>query len=260
MAERGRPREFDLDVALDAAIEVFWRQGYEGTTLDDLTRAMGINRPSLYAAFGNKEETFKRAVARYAQVDMAYVDEALDQPTARAVAEHYVRSNVLAITDPSKPPGCLSIQGGLSGATTDQRVVDFLNSSRAAGEARFAERFARAIREGDLSDTEDSAELAKYLNTITSGLSVQAAGGAPRTALARVAERALRGTVTLVEKWSGTVGFGAAAMKHRSVVHLSGNDGRGDFPPDRRSGQPSRYAIRVRSVGAGPAENAVKCH
>ena len=143
MAERGRPREFDLDVALDAAIEVFWRQGYEGTTLDDLTRAMGINRPSLYAAFGNKEETFKRAVARYAQVDMAYVDEALDQPTARAVAEHYVRSNVLAITDPSKPPGCLSIQGGLSGATTDQRVVDFLNSSRAAGEARFAERFAQ---------------------------------------------------------------------------------------------------------------------
>ena len=192
MAERGRPREFDLDVALDAAIEVFWRQGYEGTTLGDLTRAMGINRPSLYAAFGNKEETFKRAVARYAQVDMAYVDEALGQPTARAVAEHFVRSNVLAITDPSKPPGCLSIQGGLSGATTDQRVVDFLNSSRAAGEARFAERFARAIREGDLSDTEDSAELAKYLNTITSGLAVQAAGGAPRSSLARVAERALR--------------------------------------------------------------------
>jgi AcrR family transcriptional regulator len=112
VAERGRPREFDLDVALDAAIEVFWRQGYEGTTLDDLTRAMGINRPSLYAACGNKEETFMRAVARYAQVDMAHVDEALGQPTARAVAKHFVRSNVLAITDPSKPPGCLSIQGG----------------------------------------------------------------------------------------------------------------------------------------------------
>lgn len=192
MAERGRPREFELDAALDAAIEVFWRQGYEGTTLDDLTRAIGINRPSLYAAFGNKEETFRRAVARYAKVDMAYIDAALDKPTARAVAEHYVHSNVLAITDPSKPPGCLSIQGGLAGSSTDQRVVDFLNSTRAAGEARFAERFARAIREGDLSDAEDPAELAKYLNTVTSGLAVQAAGGAERPALARVAERALR--------------------------------------------------------------------
>ncbi|AWB85473.1 TetR/AcrR family transcriptional regulator [Mycetocola zhujimingii] len=192
MAERGRPREFELDAALDAAIEVFWRQGYEGTTLDDLTRAIGINRPSLYAAFGNKEETFRRAVARYAKVDMAYIDAALDKPTARAVAEHYVHSNVLAITDPSKPPGCLSIQGGLAGSSTDQRVVDFLNSTRAAGEARFAERFARAIREGDLSDAEDPAELAKFLNTVTSGLAVQAAGGAERPALARVAERALR--------------------------------------------------------------------
>ena len=191
MAVRGRPREFDLDVALDAAIEVFWRQGYEGTTLDDLTRAMGINRPSLYAAFGSKEETFKRAVARYAKVDMAYVDEALDQPTARGVAEHYVRSNVLAITDPTKPPGCLSIQGGLSAPTTDQRIVDFLSSSRAAGEARFAERFARAIDEGDLSRDEDPVDLAKYLNTVTSGLAVQAAGGAARPALARAAERAL---------------------------------------------------------------------
>lgn len=191
MAERGRPREFDLDVALDAAIEVFWRQGYEGTTLDDLTRAMGINRPSLYAAFGNKEETFKLAVARYAKVDMAYVDEALDKPTARAVAEHYVRSNVLAITEPTKPPGCLSIQGGLSAPATDQRIVDFLSESRSAAEARFTERFTRAINDGDLPSDEDPAELAKYLNTVTSGLAVQAAGGAKRSALAKVADRAL---------------------------------------------------------------------
>lgn len=192
MPTRGRPREFDLELALDAAIEVFWRQGYAGTTLDDLTRAMGIRRSSLYAAFGNKEETFKRAVARYASVEMAYVDEALDQQTARAVAEHYVRSNVLAITDPTKPPGCLSIQGGLSASTTDQRIVHFLNFSRSAGEARFAERFARAIDEGDLTCHEDPVDLARYLNTITSGLAVQAAGGATRPALTRVAERALR--------------------------------------------------------------------
>ncbi len=191
MATRGRPREFDLDDALDAAIEVFWRQGYEGTRLDDLTAAMGISRPSLYAAFGDKESTFRRAVQRYTRVDMHYVDTALAQPTALAVAEHFVRSNVRAITNPRRPPGCLSVQGGLSGSKTDQRVVDFLSVSRAASEARFAERFARAVAEGDLAETEDPAELAKYLNTVTSGLAVQAAGGATRAQLSRVAERAI---------------------------------------------------------------------
>src|SRR6478735_6461503 len=149
-ATRGRPRSFDPDAALDRAIEVFWRQGYEGTTLDDLTGAMGINRPSLYAAFGNKEATFRRAVERYAEVDMAYVGEALAEPTARRVAEHYLRSNVAAITQPGKPAGCLSVQGGLAGSAEDERVVRFLADSRAGGERRMADRFRRARDDGDL--------------------------------------------------------------------------------------------------------------
>ena len=191
MAGRGRPREFDVDEALDAAIEVFWRQGYEGTTLEDLTTAMGISRPSLYAAFGDKEATFRLAVERYSQVDMRYVETALAQPTAFEVAAHFLRSNIRAVTNPARPPGCLSIQGGVSGSQTDRRVVDFLSSSRAAVEARFADRFTRAIADGDLPSTENAADLAKYLNTVTSGLAVQAAGGASRAELSRVAERAL---------------------------------------------------------------------
>jgi AcrR family transcriptional regulator len=190
-AVRGRPRSFDPDEALDRAIEVFWRQGYEGTTLDDLTGAMGINRPSLYAAFGNKEATFRRAVDRYAEVDMAYVGEALAQPTARAVAEHYLRSNVAAITQPGKPAGCLSVQGGLAGGPEDQRIVRFLSDSRAAGERRFVERFRRARAEGDLPPGESPTELARYLSTVSAGLAVQAAAGASRRALMAVAERAL---------------------------------------------------------------------
>jgi AcrR family transcriptional regulator len=191
MAERGRPREFELDAALDRAIEVFWRQGYEGTTLEDITDAMKISRPSLYAAFGNKEETFKRAVARYVVVDMAYIDDAIAEPAARLVAEHYLRSNVLAITEPGKPAGCLSIQGGLSGSPEHHRVVSFLNESRRGGEARFAGRFQRAINDGDLPASENAAELAKYLATVTAGLAVQAAGGASRADLASIAQRAL---------------------------------------------------------------------
>lgn len=192
MADRGRPREFDVDQALQRAVDVFWRQGYEATTLEDLTRAMGISRPSLYAAFGNKEGAFRQAVERYARVEMAYVQEALCKPTAREVAAHYLRSNVEAITMEGKPRGCLSIQGGLAGHAQDQRVVDFLAASRQAGQDKFSQRFQEAIDAGDLAPSEDPGELAQYLTTVTAGQAVQAASGASRSTLAATAERALR--------------------------------------------------------------------
>lgn len=191
MAPRGRPREFDMDEALDKAIDVFWRQGYTGTSLSDLTEAMGISRPSLYAAFGTKEETFKLAVERYARIDMAYVNTALAEPTAYETARRYLRDNADAVTTPGKPAGCLSIQGGLAAAPEDDRVVRYLADRRADGEARFADRFARAIAEGDLPTSEDPADLAKYVSTVSAGLAVQAAAGVPRDELHRVVDRAL---------------------------------------------------------------------
>jgi hypothetical protein len=124
---------------------------------------------------------------------MAYINDALAQPTARTVAEHYLRRNVLAITDPEKPAGCLSVQGGLAGSPEHHRVVAFLNESRKSGEARFAERFQRAIDTGDLPAGEEARELAKYLASVTAGMAVQAAGGATRSELERVASRALLG-------------------------------------------------------------------
>ncbi|MFJ3404471.1 TetR/AcrR family transcriptional regulator [Promicromonospora sp. NPDC090134] len=191
MAGRGRPREFDLDQALDAAINVFWSQGYEGTTLDDLTKAMGISRPSLYAAFGDKEATFKRAVERYSQVDQSYVETALAQSTALAVAAEYLRGHLRASTNPNRPPGCLTVQGGVSGSQADQRVVKFLDAHRAAVEERLAARFKQAIADGDLPPDEDPVDLARYLLTVTGGQAIQAGAGATRDQLSRVAERAL---------------------------------------------------------------------
>src|SRR5258707_4477360 len=110
----GRPRGFDVDEALDRALEVFWRQGYEGTALSDLTAAMGINRPSLYAAFGNKEALFRKVLDRYAERTTASVVHALAEPTARTVVERLLLAAADAQTDPCNPRGCLMVQGALS--------------------------------------------------------------------------------------------------------------------------------------------------
>src|SRR6185503_17277031 len=92
-AQRGRPRTFAVEPALDRALHVFWQKGYEGTSLSDLTRAMGINRPSLYAAFGDKQSLFRKVLDRYAEGPAAYFDEALREPTARAVVERLLRAS-----------------------------------------------------------------------------------------------------------------------------------------------------------------------
>src|SRR6201993_1326600 len=110
----GRPRAFDIDKALDRALQVFWRKGYEGTSLSDLTKAMRINRPSLYAAFGNKEALFKKAIDRYVEGPGAFVRDSLAQPTARAVAERLLRGTIELATDSRNPRGCLIVQGALA--------------------------------------------------------------------------------------------------------------------------------------------------
>src|ERR1044071_7903937 len=110
----GRPREFDVDKALDLALQVFWRKGYEGASMADLTETMGITKPSLYAAFGNKEELCRKALDRYVDGPGVYFQVALAKPTARAVVEHLLYESADAVTDPNHPPGCLAVQGALS--------------------------------------------------------------------------------------------------------------------------------------------------
>src|SRR6266404_3298466 len=106
----GRPRAFDADRALDRALAVFWRNGYEGASLPTLTKAMGINRPSLYAAFGNKEALFRKAVERYDRGPASYTYKALKQPTARKVVEALLKGIVALLTTPKNPGGCLMVQ------------------------------------------------------------------------------------------------------------------------------------------------------
>ena len=188
----GRPREFDPDQALDIALHVFWRRGYEGASINDLTEAMGITKPSLYAAFGNKEELFRKALDRYVDGPGGYVQVALAKPTAREVVEHMLFEAADAVTDPNNPPGCLAVQGALTCGEAAESIKQELMARRAQGEKDLRERFARAVAEGDLPDDADAADLARYLSAVLQGMAVQAAGGATRAQLRKIAEITLR--------------------------------------------------------------------
>jgi AcrR family transcriptional regulator len=187
----GRPRAFDTDEALDQAMYLFWRKGFLGTSLSDLTEAMGINRPSLYAAFGNKEALFRRAVERYFQGPARYLQDALKEPTARSVVERLLHGVVELVTDPKLPRTCLWVHGALScGGTSDPLQEEFV-TQRAQGHADLRARFKRAIDEGDLPSASDADALARFVQTVNFGLSVQAATGASRKELLRVIATAL---------------------------------------------------------------------
>jgi AcrR family transcriptional regulator len=188
----GRPREFDVDKALDRALKVFWRKGYEGASLSDLTKAMGINRPSLYAAFGNKEALFKKAMDRYLEGPGAFVREALQQPTARAVVEHVFRGSIELVTDSRNPHGCLMVQGALACGDTADCVRREMAKRRAASVTALSKRFERAVAEGDLASDWNPADLARFVTTVMHGIAVQAASGASRDELERAADIALR--------------------------------------------------------------------
>jgi AcrR family transcriptional regulator len=188
----GRPRGFAKNAALEAAMRVFWEKGYEGATLADLTEAMGINRSSMYATFGDKAALFRLAMARYAEGPAAYVQEALKQPTVRAVVEALLRGALELLTDPSHPRGCLSVQGALACGSDAEPMKQAMIEWRKQGETDIQKRLQRARREGDLAKAVDPGDLARYISTVLTGLGVQAANGSSRAEMTRLVEMVLR--------------------------------------------------------------------
>jgi AcrR family transcriptional regulator len=188
----GRPRSFDREQALDAAMHVFWRQGYEGASLTALTEAMDINRPSLYAAFGDKAGLFREAVARYGTGPGRYIRRALGQPRARQVAEMLLRGAVAIATDPANSGGCLWVQGALVTSTEGEIIRTEMMALRNAGTTQIQDRLERARREGDLPAATDVQALTLFLVSVMNGIAVQASSGQSREALNRVADFALK--------------------------------------------------------------------
>jgi AcrR family transcriptional regulator len=191
MARTGRPRSFDTDEALEAAMRLFWAAGYEGASLTELTEVMGINRRSIYATYGNKQALFRKAVDRYLAGPGAFVANALQQPTARRVASAVLHGCADAYTTPGFPAGCLLVQSALAAGPEGEPARRDLSARRESGIGVLRERFERARAEGDLKPGSDPDALARYLTAIGQGISVQAAGGASREDLHRIADQAL---------------------------------------------------------------------
>jgi AcrR family transcriptional regulator len=188
----GRPRTFDADTALESAMQVFWRKGYEGASLSDLTTAMGINPPSLYAAFGSKEALFRKAMDRYEAGPGSYTPKALLAPTARQVAEQLLAGAVALHGTTRNPKGCLGVQGALACGEGAEAVQLDQSARRVAAEQLIRKRLERAKAEGDLPNDASPADLARYLRAVICGLAVQSADGATRKELQKTAEMALR--------------------------------------------------------------------
>ena len=186
----GRTRQFDTDKALGQALDVFWARGFEGATLPELTRAMGINRPSLYAAFGNKEQLFRKALGHYVEGPQAFFDKALKEPTAREVVEAIFSGFIRMQGGGSR--GCMIVSGALACGEDAEPVRQELIRLRQGAVAAFLSRFDRAIRDGDLPEDTDCPTLARFIATVLNGLAVQAASGATEEELKRVAAMAMR--------------------------------------------------------------------
>lgn len=188
---RGRPRVFDPDEALDKALQIFWNRGYEGASLAELTETLGVNKPSLYAAFGNKEELFMKALSKYVQGPAAFVREIVNEPTAHAVAKRFLYQAAEFLTQSSHPKGCMIVQGALSGGESAEMIKSVLMEYRAGYEKLLTKRFEQAKADGDLPSDANPAALAKYLAMLHQGMSVQATSGASEEELKTVADLAL---------------------------------------------------------------------
>ncbi len=188
----GRPREFDIDEATDKAMHLFWARGYEGASITELSKAMGISKPSLYAAFGDKRGLFDAALKRYSAGPRAFADRAFELPTASEVVVALLKGVVEISTHTTGPKGCLCTQAALSSGLEAEEVRKALAENRRAGEERLRRRLEQAQTEGELPVATDVAALAKYVATVSQGITVQGSAGVSRQELECIVELAMQ--------------------------------------------------------------------
>jgi AcrR family transcriptional regulator len=188
----GRPRKFDREQALDQALQVFWERGYEGASMADLTAAMGMHSPSIYAAFGSKEELFREVTAQYERRFASRLNELLEAaPTAKEAVRAFLLHAIQTYTDCAR--GCFFVLAAANCSAGNDGVGERLARKRAEGIRAIRERLLRACRDGDLDADSDVDALAAYVIAVAQGISLQARDGVAKATLVAVAETALAG-------------------------------------------------------------------
>jgi AcrR family transcriptional regulator len=204
MADRGRPRAFDRDLALRRAMEVFWSKGYDNASLADLTSAMRINSPSLYAAFGSKEALFHEAVDLYGELEGTEIWDAISgAPTAKEAMAGFLHATAVSFTQPGKPAGCLIVLGALHASDSNAGICGALRHIRAENAAMLRERLDQAVATGELPASLDSGAIAVFYATVQQGMSIQARDGASRATLIAIADGAMAAWDRLIGGKSG---------------------------------------------------------
>lgn len=190
---RGRPRAYDPHVALLRAMDAFWKNGYSGTSLDDLSAATGMNRPSLYAAFGDKRSLYLSALAHYWQVvlDALRRDLAEDVPLRDALMRAYEGAIAIYFSGSDRARGCFVVGTAVTEAAEDAEIRDSLMQGFLAFDADFAARFRRAQRSGELSDRCDPDILAVLATGLMHTIAIRARSGASRTEVETLARKAV---------------------------------------------------------------------
>lgn len=189
---KGRPRKFDKEEALETAMKLFWQHGYEGVSVAKLAESMGINIPSLYSAFGNKEKLFMAAFDKYSLLGGHIYVDSFKQKTAREVAYNILKGEVELVTNPDHPDGCMVILGALITSSDSDHIKKRMDEIRQTPPKWMAERFAQAIKDGDLSANVNPEDLACYIMTLNSGLAVQAKSGVSKNELMNVVDIAMK--------------------------------------------------------------------
>jgi len=188
----GRPIGFDKDAALEAAMLLFWERGFEGTSMADLTQAMGLNPSSIYAAFGDKHALFQLAVKRYMEMRAQYAGKALEEPTLEKVVRALFDSTVAFLTTPGHPQTCMTLAGAVGCSQEATPARDLMKEIRKQNQVSIRERLLKARKSGELPKDIDVDDYTRYLSTILAGLSIQAANGSTKAELKRTAQMALR--------------------------------------------------------------------
>lgn len=193
MNTRGRPRQFDRGTALRSAMMVFWERGYESTSMSDLTSAMGIASPSLYAAFKSKQELYREALTLYETTEAESTREALTETSARRAVEGILRATVDRFTTKGLPTGCMLVLSATNCSPENDSVREFAARCRRQDESVLRVRLDRGVTDGDLPPGTDTHALAAYFFTVLYGLSVQARDGASRDTMLAIVAQAMLG-------------------------------------------------------------------